>query len=51
MEKKIKNIKISVESHSLLKKYCEKKGYKVYRFLEELIRKECEEEKDLYGEN
>ena len=51
MSEKVKNIKISVESHSLLKKYCNKKGYKVYRFLEELIMKECAEKKDLYGEN
>ena len=51
MDKKVKNIKISLESHKLLKKFCEKKGYKVYRFLEELIYKECDEVKDLYGED
>ncbi len=51
MSKTIKNIKISEESHTLLKKYCDKKGYKVYRFLEELIMKECKEVKDVYGEN
>ena len=39
--KKIKNIKISVESHELLKKYCEKKGLKIYKFLENLIKKNC----------
>jgi hypothetical protein len=48
--KKIKNIKISVESHELLKKYCEKKGLKIYKFLENLIKKNCEEVKDIYGE-
>ena len=48
--KKIKNIKISVESHELLKKYCEKKGLKIYKFLENLIQKNCEEVKDIYGE-
>lgn len=48
--KKIKNIKISVESHQLLKKYCEKEGLKIYKFLESLIKKNCEEVKDIYGE-
>ena len=48
--KKIKNIKISVESHEILKKYCEKKGLKIYKFLENLIKKNCEEVKDIYGE-
>ena len=46
--KKIKNIKISVESHEILKKYCEKKGLKIYKFLESLINKNCEEVKDIY---
>lgn len=48
--KKIKNIKISVESHEILKSYCEKKGLKMYKFLESLIKKTCEKPKDLYGE-
>jgi hypothetical protein len=48
--KKIKNIKISIESHKLLKDYCEEKGYKIYKFLEELINKKCTKEKDIYGE-
>jgi hypothetical protein len=49
--KKIKNIKISEESHKLLKEYCEKKGFKVYKFLENLILKKCQKEKDIYGED
>jgi hypothetical protein len=49
--KKIKNIKISEESHKLLKEYCEKKGFKVYKFLENLIIKNCQKEKDIYGED
>jgi hypothetical protein len=49
--KKIKNIKISVESHEVLKKYCDKKGIKIYKFLENLILEKCKEKKDLYGEN
>jgi hypothetical protein len=48
--KKIKNIKISEESHKLLKEYCEEKGLKIYKFLETLIKKTCEKEKDIYGE-
>jgi hypothetical protein len=48
--KKIKNIKISEESHKLLKQYCEEKGLKVYKFLENLITKNCQKEKDIYGE-
>jgi hypothetical protein len=48
--KKIKNIKISVESHEVLKKYCDKKGIKIYKFLENLIFEKCKDKKDIYGE-
>jgi hypothetical protein len=48
--KKIKNLKISVETHEILKTYCEKRGIKMYRFLERLIIKECKPKKDVYGE-
>jgi hypothetical protein len=48
--KKIKNLKISEETHNLLKKYCEENGLKMYKFLENLIKKNCEVKKDLYGE-
>jgi len=48
--KKIKNIKISEESHKVLKNYCDKKGLKLYKFLETLIKETCKEEKDIYGE-
>lgn len=47
---RIKNIKISPESHQLLKKYCEKHGLKMYKFLEKLIEDNCEEVTDIYGE-
>jgi hypothetical protein len=50
MEKKIKNIKISISSHKLLKDYCEKNGLKLSKFLEKLIIDKCSEKKDLYGE-
>ena len=49
--KKIKNLKISVESHDVLKKYCDKRGIKMYRFLENLIFEKCKEKKDIYGED
>ena len=49
--KKIKNLKIDVEVHEVLKKYCDKRGIKMYRFLENLILEKCKEKKDIYGEN
>jgi hypothetical protein len=51
MEKKIKNLKISVESHDILKKYCDSHGIKMYRFLENLIKEKCQIKKDIYGES
>jgi hypothetical protein len=50
-KKKIKNLKISVESHEVLKKYCDKKGIKIYKFLENLIMEKCKDKKDIYGES
>ena len=51
MEKKIKNLKISVEAHDILKKYCDKQGIKMYKFLENLIKEKCQIKKDIYGES
>jgi hypothetical protein len=48
--KKIKNIKISVESHKALKDYCDRNGFKIYGFLEKLIQENCKVKKDIYGE-
>ena len=48
--KKIKNIKISEDVHDVLKKYCEENGYKIHKFLEKIILKTCQKEKDIYGE-
>jgi hypothetical protein len=50
MSKSIKNLKISTESHQVLKDYCDKRGIKMYRFLENLIMEKCSEKKDIYGE-
>jgi hypothetical protein len=47
----IKNIKISTESHLLLKKHCDKHGLKIHKFLEKLIFEKCKESKDIYGED
>jgi hypothetical protein len=49
--KKIKNLKVSVESHQLLKKYCDKNGIKIHKFIEKLIFENCKEKKDIYGES
>lgn len=50
-KKEIKNIKIDPKVHDLLKKHCEKKGLKIYKFLEQLIIENCKEKKDIYGES
>ena len=48
--KKIKNLKISVESHDILKKYCDKRGLKMYKFIEKIIEDTCKDVTDIYGE-
>ena len=47
MKKKIKNLKISEESHEILKKYCDKHGIKIYKFVENLIKEKCSETRQL----
>jgi hypothetical protein len=49
--KKIKNLKIDADVHKVLKTYCDKRGIKMYRFLEGLILEKCKDKKDLYGES
>jgi hypothetical protein len=49
--REIKNLKISKEVHDILKRYCDKNGIKMYRFLEKLIIEKCKEKKDIYGED
>jgi hypothetical protein len=49
--KKIKNLKIDKDVHDVLKKYCDKRGLKMYKFLESLILEKCKEKKDIYGED
>ena len=50
IKKEIKNLKIDTKVHDVLKKYCEKRGIKMYRFLENLIMEKCKETKDIYGD-
>lgn len=51
IKKEIKNIKIDPQVHEILKNYCDKRGLKIYKFLEQLILEKCKEKKDLYGED
>lgn len=49
-KKEIKNIKIDPKVHDLLKKYCDKRGIKIYKFIENMILEKCKEVKDIYGD-
>jgi hypothetical protein len=50
MSKKVKNLKVSEESHTILKRYCDRNGLKMYKFLENMISEKCSDKKDIYGE-
>ncbi len=45
-----KNLKITPNTHEILKKYCEENNLKMFAFVEFLIKKNCVVKKDLYGE-
>jgi len=47
---KIKNLKISVESHAILKEYCVSNGLKMFAFVEKLIDEKCKPKKGIYME-
>ena len=49
-KQKIKNIKISIKSHSLLKEYCKNNGLKMFAFVEKLITEKCKPKKGIYME-
>jgi hypothetical protein len=54
MTKKLenKNIKISEKHHDMLKAHCDKRGLKIYKFLEKIIEENCKlKNKDIYGES
>ena len=48
--KRDKNIKITPQTHKLLKEYCEKNGLKMFAFVEKLIKERCIIKKDIYGD-
>ncbi len=49
--KRDKNLKITVKTHQILKKYCEQNSLKMFSFVEKLIQEKCSPKKDLYGED
>lgn len=60
MIKRDKNIKITSNTHELLKTYCEENGLKMFSFVEKIIREKCNKKptdvkiksnKDLYNED
>jgi len=48
--KRDKNIKITTQTHKLLKEYCEENGLKMFAYVERLIKERCKKTTDLYGE-
>jgi hypothetical protein len=48
--KRDKNLKITPQTHKLLKQYCEDNGLKMFAFVEKLIKDKCNPKKDMYGE-
>jgi hypothetical protein len=48
--KRDKNLKITPNTHKLLKDYCEENGLKMFSFVEKLIKEKCIKPKDIYGE-
>lgn len=53
----MKNIKISVNHHEMLKKYCDNRGLKIYKVLEKFIddlskiKEERQKKRDIYGDD
>lgn len=48
--KRTKNLKITPNTHKLLKDYCEDNGLKMFAFVEKLIKEKCSKPKNIYGE-
>ena len=48
--KRDKNLKITPNTHEILKKYCEENGLKMFAYVERLIKENCKPKKDIYGE-
>jgi hypothetical protein len=49
--KRDKNIKITPQTHKLLKGYCEENGLKMFAFVEKIIKERCIIKKDIYGDD
>lgn len=52
--KRSKNLKITPNTHAILKQYCEENGLKMFAYIEVLIKRNCilnKNKKDLYDEN
>ena len=49
--KRDKNLKITPQTHKLLKEYCEENGLKMFAFVEKLIKERCVIKKDIYGDD
>ena len=48
--KRTKNIKITPNTHELLKQYCKDNDLKMFAFVERLIKEKCIKPKDIYGD-
>jgi len=48
--KRTKNLKITPNTHQILKEYCEENGLKIFAYVEKLSKEKCTKPKDLYGE-
>lgn len=54
--KRTKNLKITPDTHKLLKEYCEDNGLKMFQHVETLIKRNCilnnknKSHNDIYGE-
>ena len=48
--KRDKNLKITPQTHKILKEYCEKNGLKMFAFVERLIKEKCKPKTDIYGD-
>jgi len=49
--KRTKNLKITPNTHKILKNYGEDNGLKMSAFLERIIKETCKKPKDMYGES
>jgi hypothetical protein len=48
--KRTKNLKITPNTHKVLKEFCEEHGLKMFAFVEKIIKEQCKKPTDLYNE-